>query len=195
MPRPHREGSPRGRTPNGPPYHVWRQGEGEFSGWRFTWTASRSRWWWLVAVSSFWGGRFVCLLRFPLDSGLDRDRSRWEVRLSKFLERILGPAGKPAVERVVTDAWLAKDCPALHEMLTVTDLGDGKVRQVSTLTIFVEDGLWKGCLNERDQGLTLWSSGDSVEGTLHSLEERLMAPKVDWRRKPQGGRDKPHRQK
>lgn len=85
------------------------------------------------------------------------------------------------------DAWFAKEFPALLEYLTVGELPGGETRQLSSLTLFVEQGIWKLCLAEKDAEVNLFGSGDSVELALANLEERLKAPNVDWRRRSGGG--------
>lgn len=71
--------------------------------------------------------------------------------------------------------------PALWEHLTALHFDDGTPRLPSTLTIFVDAGAVKACLNDRDQGMTGWAAGDSVAACLMSLERALQAETVDWR--------------
>lgn len=85
------------------------------------------------------------------------------------------------------DAALASSCPALHEFLTLRVLPDGKARTPSTLLLFAEGGLWKACLNERDQAVNLWATAETFQGLLLELEARLTADHVEWRpARPQG---------
>lgn len=98
-----------------------------------------------------------------------------------YVQKALGsssPAGKGAA---ATDADLDASCPALHEFLTATQLPDGSARTVSTLLVFTEGGLWKACLNERDAGVNLWATAETLQALWAELEARLTAPMVDWR--------------
>lgn len=83
---------------------------------------------------------------------------------------------------------LREQCETAHALMTERLNHDGKPRQVCTLLIFADEGMWKGCLSERDHGLVLWATGDSVPDMLVNLEERLNADTVDWRvKQPIGG--------
>lgn len=88
------------------------------------------------------------------------------------------PGGKGAC---ASDASLAETCPALHEFLTLCVLPGGATRSPATLLVFSEGGLWKAVLNERDAGLNLWATAESLQGLWSELEARLTAPVVDWR--------------
>jgi hypothetical protein len=79
------------------------------------------------------------------------------------------------------DADLAAAYPTLHEFLTLSVLPEGGSRSTATLLVFVDGGLWKAVLNDRESGLQLWASGESHQGLLAELESRLTAPVVDWR--------------
>lgn len=86
----------------------------------------------------------------------------------------------------VTEGMLAKKAPTLLAMLQDTKYDDGSARQTSTLLIFVEAGMVKGCLNDREIGQTLWATGDSLEGLLTGLEARLAKGTGEWRPGGQG---------
>jgi hypothetical protein len=89
---------------------------------------------------------------------------------------IRGPGGVMA-----EDPQWAKDYPALHEWMTALRGPDGKPRQVCTLTVFAAEGAWKAFLNERDAGMYLAATGDSVAAVLAILEGLLVAPETPWR--------------
>lgn len=72
--------------------------------------------------------------------------------------------------------------PILHTFLTRSLDDGGKPRKLATLFVFVEDGLWKGCLHERQNSLSLWGAGESFIGVLDCLEGRLAGGRAEWRR-------------
>lgn len=72
--------------------------------------------------------------------------------------------------------------PAVLEYLTAASYPDGSPRERSTLSFFVEDGVVKACLSDRDQVRTLWRSGASVEDAVMALESSLVEGTADWRR-------------
>jgi len=71
--------------------------------------------------------------------------------------------------------------PGVREMLVETRFPDGSARQTSTLLLFVEAGVVKVCLNDRDQGMSAWASGSSVLDCLLALESGLQADTLQWR--------------
>jgi len=103
---------------------------------------------------------------------------------SKWIAQALGSASAAAAGGAAHDAVLSDSYPAVHEFMTSVEGPEGKARQTSTLMVFVEPPLWKICLNERDAGLSLWASGETLDQALQNLEERLTAPVVEWRRRP-----------
>jgi len=83
------------------------------------------------------------------------------------------------------DEKFAKSYPRLFDLLTVTTWGEGEVRTPSSLLLFCEDGAFKMCITERDLGYTLWSTGQTFLEALQTLEKRLNAPTVEWRKQRQ----------
>lgn len=71
--------------------------------------------------------------------------------------------------------------PCIQEMLSVVHYPDGEARRTSTFTVFLEDGVAKVCLNDRDNGLTGWASGADALLAMDSLEAMLAADTVVWR--------------
>lgn len=100
------------------------------------------------------------------------------------------PITEPGVSRpaskVVSDDF-SKKHPALWEYLTVDRFDDGTARETATLLLFVEDGLVKGCLNDRAGARSCWVSATSMGGLLGLLEEALQSDQAEWRVKREGG--------
>jgi len=108
-----------------------------------------------------------------------RDSTNFEDCMSKFIRKAVAiEAG--ASSGVDFDPQFERDYPATLEYLTCRQL-DGRARQTSTLSIFVQDGLWKAFLNERDQGLSLCVTAASWADLMPSLEESLNLPVIPWR--------------
>lgn len=80
------------------------------------------------------------------------------------------------------DDNMAGEFPALHEYMTLKTLADGKTRQTASLTLFCEDGLFKGCLNERDQGVSLWATSATLDELLRTLDALLQSETTPWRK-------------
>jgi len=104
--------------------------------------------------------------------------------------KALGSGGKKkgSVRSRAEDPWIKADMPILHEFLTAVVDDDGKARQTSSLVVFVEDGMFKVCLSERDHGLCLWGASSTLQGAMEAIEVSLSAEHVDWRQKRSEGR-------
>lgn len=78
------------------------------------------------------------------------------------------------------DAWMAP-FPGIWEMLTAGAFADGEARKGATLLLFVDEGVVKACLNDREQGMTAWASGAGLSDCLTALEEGLQGDTLVWR--------------
>lgn len=70
----------------------------------------------------------------------------------------------------------------LGEFLGDSRYEDGTPRRPGTLNVFYEDGKWKGCLNDRDQGLVAFLTGGSLGELLDDVERHLKEGGLDWRK-------------
>lgn len=113
--------------------------------------------------------------------------SIWSGDMGRFIGKPTPSSGasRPA-SKVVPDDF-AKKHPALWEYLTVDSYDDGTAREVATLLLFTEDGLFKACLNDRATSRTCWMSATTVGGLLGLLEEALQGDNAEWRTKREGG--------
>jgi len=79
------------------------------------------------------------------------------------------------------DAWMRANCPTVVSYLWETAWDDGKGRETSTLTIFLEDGCLKLALNDRACMRSLYVTSTSLQDALKTMEEALREGVVDWR--------------
>lgn len=94
------------------------------------------------------------------------------------------PSGRLAFCSDFSATW-----PDLHDWCTCTVDDRGVKRSPSSFTVFVDDGLWKIVLNDKDTGRSLWVSSKSLWGAFDLLEGHLVAGTGDWRRnREKGGR-------
>lgn len=148
--------------------------------------------WWRVSVSADayrvyatrhspwgWPTRSVCVLmeEYPRVSPL----SLAEVAVAMAIAK--RERAEPGASRAASaeDAALAKKHPHLHEYMTSTRYEDGAARQTSSVLIFVQDGLWKAMLKDRDANETLWATGDTMAAAVASLDAMLGSGKGEWR--------------
>lgn len=78
------------------------------------------------------------------------------------------------------DFW-SQCFPNLCQYLTHDSWDDGSAREVSTITIKVEDGRVVCSLSDHDARRSLWKSGLKVEEVLEALEASCVDPRADWR--------------
>lgn len=97
------------------------------------------------------------------------------------MKRLSKPDQGPQVPVVPKDDWLIENCPLLIDYLTNTRYDDGAVREVSTLNIFIQDGVFKVAVNDRDAEASLYASGETLQLALAAAESRLNANVADWR--------------
>ncbi len=120
------------------------------------------------------------------------DQREWMMGL---ISQALGKAANGVAASKATDAVMEKQCPVLFAFMTETE-EEGKPRSPSSLVIFTEDGLWKGCLSEKDSSLQLWRTGETLQKLLGALEKALASGNADWRKKwTPGGKEGPSRKK
>lgn len=98
---------------------------------------------------------------------------------------IFGVHGKTDDGHAVEDAGTMERFPMLWKLMTWTKDDGGRPRKTCTMTIVCEDGVAKAGLRERDRGLSLWTSSESILGVFAALEEALGAHPVDWRKLPE----------
>lgn len=75
-----------------------------------------------------------------------------------------------------------KSYPTLFEFLTGTAYETGERRIPGTLSLFMDQGAIKACLNDKDQGLTTFSSASTVDRLFAALEKGLAEDTLVWRK-------------
>jgi hypothetical protein len=71
--------------------------------------------------------------------------------------------------------------PTTWAYLTQDRWEDGSPRETSGLLVFQQDGLLKAMLRDKNSGLCLWVTGQSLQGLLATLEAALGDPAAEWR--------------
>jgi len=93
-------------------------------------------------------------------------------------------------QAVFSDEEFAREYPTLYIFLSATEDDQGKPRTVSTLMVFIEGGMAKAMLKERDHDASLWVSSSSILGVFAAMEGALCKQPIDWRK---SGAYKPRR--
>jgi hypothetical protein len=107
-------------------------------------------------------------------------RQRKEVCMS-FFKKPPVVAGQKDGGADPSDDKFKKNYPTLFEYMASSSWPDGEVRKRSSLVIFAEDGMFKGCLGERDLNMQLWGASTTLLGVLEALEGRLTEDRPEWR--------------
>lgn len=101
--------------------------------------------------------------------------------MGKYLSRPAAQMPEPSLNEFVTVGDWGTLFPALVEFLTLSVWEDGTPRALGTLTLFVQDGLWKVCLNDKDASRIAFVSGKTPDDALGSAEANLASAALDWR--------------
>jgi len=101
---------------------------------------------------------------------------------AKFLSRDPTTAVGGGQVGLPPDDAFAGRYPALWEFLTLERWDDGKPRKSGTVLLFIEAGLWKSCLNDRDGGRVAFAAAATQEALLQAVEGQLQGGRVEWRK-------------
>lgn len=101
--------------------------------------------------------------------------------MGKYLKKVAAENGEAKKRALAKDKETADTWPAWFEWMTTDAWEDGTARETSTLLVFVEDGLWKCCFNDREGSRRLWVSGSTLGGMLGALDASLRTGEGDWR--------------
>jgi len=82
----------------------------------------------------------------------------------------------PFHDRLFCDSY-----PVLSEMLTAATYDDNNPRQTSTLLIFTENGILRGCLNDRDNNRSAFFTAETISDLFQVIDNALASNRVDWR--------------
>lgn len=119
----------------------------------------------------------------------DRKAARRRERSVRFLRKPSPDAPSPEGVNLGEGDHFWDELPALREWMGTCKWDDGSERTVPTLLMLWQDGAWKLCLNDREEGRSCWVSSSCVLGALQALEEVLAEGTAEWRRsqpKPAG---------
>jgi hypothetical protein len=82
----------------------------------------------------------------------------------------------------LTGIW--KKLPLLNEFFREGAYEDGAKRARPTLLLFIEDGMWKARLLDRDNDEAAWLSANTLIELLERFEGGLGMEGLEWRKAP-----------
>lgn len=84
-------------------------------------------------------------------------------------------------EEPFSDRGLESEFPTLYEYLTSRNWADGSARLTTTLLIFVDNGVLRVCVNDRDNNRSAFVTATTLAAALASIETRLCGETMEWR--------------
>lgn len=97
------------------------------------------------------------------------------------MKRELGKPAAAALSGGWPDAGFKAKCPVLTAFLEDDKWDDGKPRELSSLSLKLQDGLVLGVLNDQDGRRSLYRAAQTVAEVLQKLDESASDPESDWR--------------
>jgi len=88
-------------------------------------------------------------------------------------------SGLPSAE--FSDDQFRSRFATLYSYLVDQVWDDGSTRETSTLLIFLDAGVLKGCVNDRAMGRNLFVAATSLQGLLVAANEALSSDSPGWR--------------
>lgn len=101
--------------------------------------------------------------------------------MAEFAERRRKSQVKGGGGMVKRDPRIEKDYPATWDLLTTSKLQDGTVVRTMTVLLFIQDGWWKACLNDRQGEVSSFVSAETAVALLQAIEEGLAQDSLEWR--------------
>lgn len=123
------------------------------------------------------GAASVRMVRHAAAVNLDAMR----LAADTLMERPNKASATPMSPGRPSDPQAEQRWPQLWEYLTTTVYGDGSPREPSSLLVFLQDGMVKGMLRDKDGDRCLWIAHKGLLGLLDTLDTQLGEPEPDWR--------------
>lgn len=102
-------------------------------------------------------------------------------QMASFVRKVVAKEERRAAALDAAAQQWSAGHPALWEYMTLDEFEPGQPRETSMLMVFVEDNRFKACLQDRQEGRSLWATSPTLEGALEALEAHLAAGTGDWR--------------
>jgi len=105
-----------------------------------------------------------------------------------YVDRVKREAREQGWNEETLSVGLGASYPALAEYMVCQNSPGIGARKTATLLLFVEEGVWKACLFDRDNMRKLWRAGHSFTDLLVDLEASLAHGASDWRWEQEHGK-------
>lgn len=122
-----------------------------------------------------------------LHGGWPYGSPQWRRDVGEFVQK----AKKRSIARSqvtsIDDPQWQSTYPALHDFMTSDRWDKNTVRKTTTLFLFVDGGLLKACINDRDREETAFVSARTFKELFQAIEEGLQGDTLDWRVRQENG--------
>lgn len=88
--------------------------------------------------------------------------------------------GKYKRERHPDAAWETR-WPNICEYMTTLSYDDGSVREPSSISVKIQEGLVLAVMNDPSVTRSIYRSGPTLEEAINAIEEALHSNRADWR--------------
>lgn len=135
----------------------------------------------VLTTTHLYSGRHVHCRLVPRRYWAYMCRHQRKDLIMSFFKKPVPPKGEKGFAPDPVDEGFRKKYPTLWMFLSAGAWPDGEMRKRSSLSIFSDDGMVKGVLNEKEANVSLWASAPTFTGLLEALEARLTEDRPEWR--------------
>jgi hypothetical protein len=111
----------------------------------------------------------------------------WAMSLLRKADKGIPKSGEPVAS---AEDGMASRWPTLFAFLSQMRWEDDTARVPGSMLTFVQDGMFKGMLRDKNDGTCLWVASRTLEGLFDAVEGSLCDPGADWRVDRQGPNDR-----
>lgn len=110
--------------------------------------------------------------------------------MGRFAAKSGTTTGAAGSSTPIADPKVSGRFPALWDFVTVTACDNGDPRKTTTLLLFVEGGVWKCCIHDRERDRSAFVAASTLEGLMGKVDKGLDTDSLDWRSRegPRRGR-------
>lgn len=111
----------------------------------------------------------------------------WEEVCMSFLDRTRKVADAGGSAESLEDRQAREKLPTLIEALTMRAVIDGRETNRFSLSIFINDGVWKAIVRDKVDMIACWVASKTLSGLIPTVEAALLDPDHEWRVDRYGG--------
>lgn len=110
-----------------------------------------------------------------------RRLERWRMAIDERLRRKVSPNDPAGTGAAPPDSDFEKKYPLLWQFLTETRWDEKTPRETGSVLIFVQEGVWKAMVKDKDSGEIAFVSKNTFKTLMEAIERGFVEEKLDWR--------------